>query len=140
MELNKMDPPATQAPLPLFGGLARGRRRVYSSMELKSIRDGRELAVEMMRADPVLGRTDGFYADHLGIDRSPWSKMLSGKIRFALTEREWDEMERLTGCIGMYQRWDALRKGYDLVPHKESPEEELERLRAEREHLLAQRA
>jgi len=28
--------------------------------------------------DPIRGRTDGYYADHMEIDRSHWSRMMSG--------------------------------------------------------------
>lgn len=127
--------PPEQSPLRLFGGMTRQRMQRHSGAEILACADDRDVAIEMMRADPIRGRTDGFYADQLDIDRSLWSRMLSGNRRFALTESEWRHLENLTGSL-LWTEWTARRREFDLVAHKETPEEELERLRA----VVAQRS
>lgn len=123
MLTKKIDLPASQSPLPLMGGVGRGKAKFHTALELMGFSDERELAIEMMRCDPVHGRRDGYYADHLGLDRSPWSKMLNGRNRFALTAEEWDRLEELTGCHLAHERWKGIRKGLDLYEHQVTAEE-----------------
>ena len=134
-QVTTIDSPTGQSPLRLFGGMLRGRMQRHSSAQILACADDRDVAIEMMRADPIRGRTDGFYADQLDIDRSLFSRMLSGNRRFALTESEWRYLENLTSSL-LWTEWTARRRDFDLVQHKETPEEELERLRA----VVAQRS
>lgn len=134
-QVTRIAEPPEQSPLRLFGGTTHQRMQRHASAQILACADDRDVAIEMMRADPIRGRTDGFYADQLDIDRSLWSRMLSGNRRFALTESEWRHLENLTGSL-LWTEWTARRRDFDLTAHKETPEEELERLRAE----LAQRS
>lgn len=129
-QVNAIDSPHRQSPLRLFGGTTYQRMQRHTNAQILACADDRDVAIEMMRADPIRGRTDGFYADQLDIDRSLFSRMLSGNRRFALTESEWRHLENLTGSL-LWTEWTARRRDFDLVAHKETPEEELERLRAQ---------
>lgn len=139
MNNKKMDEPPVQSPLRLFGGVLTGGYVTHPRHEVMACADDADVIIGMMRADRVKGRRDGFYADHLGIDRSLWSRMLSGKARCALTESEWMRLQELTRSK-LYRQWTALSDGCDLIPHKETPEEELDRLRRENALLAQQRA
>ena len=135
MTLNAVERNPSQSQLPMIGGVVRGGLRMHPLHDVRACEDDMHVFDRMTRSDPVRGRTEGFYADHLGIDRGLFSRMKNGHNRFALTEAQWANLEMLTGSL-LYRQWIAYRRGFDLTPHKETPEEELERLRAE----LAQRS
>ena len=127
--------PHKQGQLPMMGGVIPGGYRMHPTHDVRSCENDQHVFDRMTRSDPVRGRTEAFYADHLGIDRGLFSRMKNGHNRFALNAEQWDQLEELTGSL-LYTQWVAYRRGFDLIPHKETPEEELERLRA----VVAQRS
>jgi len=114
----------------MWDGVINGGFRMHPLHDVRSCETDFHVFDRMTRSDPVRGRTEAFYADHLGIDRGLFSRMKNGHNRFALTEEQWQTLESLTGSL-LYRQWIAYRRGFDLIPHKETPEEELERLRRE---------
>lgn len=99
--------------LSLFGGMQKGMKLVPMDhiVGCKSLRD----AIHVCKLhDPIRGRSDGFYADCMEIDRSHWSRMMNGK---AAPGFDYIDFQHLCGnwAINQYMNY---RAGLDTVKHE----------------------
>ena len=74
--------------------------------------------------DPVRGRPNGYYADHLNRDRSHWSRMLSG--RAAIDASVIEPLQLICRNTAINQHLNR-RFALDTIPHQESEIEQLRR-------------
>jgi transcriptional regulator with XRE-family HTH domain len=76
-------------------------------------------------------------ANALGIEKSQWSRILSGLANFPA-----NKARAFAYCVGNWgwQQWVAFDAGMDLVPRSESTEERMARLEAENAELRASAA
>lgn len=73
-------------------------------------------------------------ANALGIEKSQWSRILSGLANFPA-----NKARAFAYCVGNWgwQQWIAYDAGMELVPRSESMEEKMARLEAENAELKA---
>lgn len=128
MTVHQPDEVGQVRPLFLMGGVIEGGYLFAPHSIVRACKREQDVYDSMVALDRIRGRTHEFYAQQMGIDPSHWSRMRKGTARFS---PDWRLLEALTNCR-LYTQWIAFTAGFDLREHIETPEEELERLRAER--------